>query len=305
MNEHQLALEANSIRESIIEMLLSAGSGHTAGPLGMADIFTALFFAERNSADTDTAGAGDSSEINLRGIMRHNPENPFWEERDRLVLSNGHICPVYYATLAHAGYFDKSELLTLRKFGSRLQGHPHREFLDILETSSGPLGSGLSQASGMAKAILMDKGENTDQYVYCLMSDGELNEGNSWEGIMFAGKYRLRNLIAIVDRNNIQIDGNTEDIMPLEPLADKWRAFNWHVEEINGHNFEEIIDAIARAKTIYEKPTVIIAHTIPGKGVKEFERDYHWHGKPPNKDEAKMALDELRTLGGRIKSENH
>jgi transketolase len=291
MNEHQLAVEANSIRESIIEMLLTAGSGHTAGPLGMADIFTALFFA-------DGPDGG-------RGLMRHNPQIPEWTERDRLVLSNGHICPVYYATLAHAGYFPKSELSTLRKFKSRLQGHPHREFLDILETSSGPLGSGLSQAAGMAKAILMDKGENADQYVYCMMSDGELEEGNSWEGIMFAGKNKLRNLIAIVDRNNIQIDGNTEDIMPLEPLADKWLAFNWHVEEINGHNFEEISDAVARAKTIYEKPTVIIAHTIPGKGVKEFERDYHWHGKPPDAEEAKMALNELRTLGGRIRSEHH
>ncbi len=285
MNEHQLAVQANEIRESIIEMLLSAGSGHTAGPLGMTDIFTALFF--------------------LPNLMRHDPLNPFWEERDRLVLSNGHICPVYYATLAHAGYFPTSELLTLREFGSRLQGHPHREFLDILETSSGPLGSGLSQASGMAKAIMMNKGESTDQYVFCLMSDGELEEGNTWEAIMFAGKYKLRNLIAIIDRNNIQIDGNTEDIMPLEPLADKWKAFNWHVEEINGHNFEEISDAITRAKTIFEKPTVIIAHTIPGKGVKEFERDYHWHGKPPNQDEAKMALGELRTLGGRIKGEHN
>jgi transketolase len=284
MNEHQLALQANEIRESIIEMLLAAGSGHTAGPLGMADIFTALYFG---------------------GILKHNPEDPFWAERDRLVLSNGHICPVYYATLAHANYFPTSELLTLRKFGSRLQGHPHREYLDILETSSGPLGSGLSQAAGMAKAIMMDKGESTDQYVFCMMSDGELNEGNSWEAIMFAGKNKLRNLIAIIDRNNIQIDGNTEDIMPLEPLADKWKAFNWHVEEINGHNFEEITDAVARAKTIFEKPTVIIAHTIPGKGVKEFERDYHWHGKPPNADEAKMALGELRTLGGRVKSEHN
>ena len=299
MNEHQLALEANSIRESIIEMLLKAGSGHTAGPLGMADIFTALYFAGRNDGATGEDGAL------LRGILRHDPVNPFWDERDRLVLSNGHICPVYYATLAHAGYFPQSELLTLRQFGSRLQGHPHRDYLDIIETSSGPLGSGLAQAAGMAKAILMDKGEGADQYVFCLMSDGELDEGNSWEAIMFAGKNKLRNLVAIVDRNNIQIDGNTEDVMPLEPLADKWRAFNWHVEEINGHNFEEIIDAISRAKAVFEKPTVIIAHTIPGKGVREFERDYHWHGKPPSADEAKMALHELRTLGGRIKGEHH
>ncbi len=299
MNEHQLAVQATAIRESIIQMLLAAGSGHTAGPLGMADIFTALYFAP-----THEGNIGEDGSL-LQGILKYDAKNPFWADRDRLVLSNGHICPVYYATLAHAGYFPVAELLTLRKFGSRLQGHPHREYLDILETSSGPLGSGLSQAAGMALAIQMDKGSATDQYVYCLMSDGELEEGNSWEGIMFAGKNKLRNLIAIVDRNNIQIDGTTEDIMPLEPLADKWRTFNWHVEEINGHNFEEIADAIARAKSISEKPTVLIVHTIPGKGVKEFERDYHWHGKPPSVDEAKMALDELRTLGGRIKSEHH
>lgn len=283
MNEQQLQTKANEIRTSVIEMLVEAGSGHTAGPLGMADIFTALYFGN---------------------LLRHDPQNPYDENRDRLVLSNGHICPVYYATLAHAGYFPKEELLTLRKFGTRLQGHPHREYLDILETSSGPLGAGLSQASGMAKAIMIDEGENTDKYVFCLMSDGELEEGNSWEGIMFAGKNRLRNLIAIVDRNNIQIDGNTEDIMPLEPLMDKWKAFNWHVQEIDGHNFEEIADAISRAKAVYEKPSVIIARTIPGKGVKEFERDYTWHGKPPSKEEAKVALEELRTLGGRIKSEH-
>lgn len=283
MNEQQLATKANEIRTSIIEMLVEAGSGHTAGPLGMADIFTALYFGD---------------------LLRHDAQNPYDENRDRLVLSNGHICPVYYATLAHAGYFPKEELLTLRKFGTRLQGHPHREYLDILETSSGPLGAGLSQAAGMAKAIMIDEGENTDKYVFCLMSDGELEEGNSWEGIMFAGKNRLRNLIAIVDRNNIQIDGNTEDIMPLEPLMDKWKAFNWHVQEIDGHNFEEIADAVHRAKAVYEKPSVIIARTIPGKGVKEFERDYTWHGKPPSKEEAKMALEELRTLGGRIKSEH-
>ncbi len=283
INEQKLATKANEIRESIIEMLIEAGSGHTAGPLGMADIFTTLFFS---------------------GIMRHDPLKPMDPARDRFVLSNGHICPVYYATLAHAGYFAKEELLTLRKFGSKLQGHPHREYLPLLETSSGPLGSGLSQAAGMAKAILMDEGENTHKYVYCLMSDGELEEGNSWEAIMFAGKYKLRNLIAIVDRNNIQIDGNTEDIMPLEPLIDKWQAFNWHVQEIDGHNYQEIIDAINRARAVYERPSVIIARTIPGKGVKEFERDYTWHGKPPSKEEGKMALEELRTLGGRIKSEH-
>lgn len=278
----ELELKANEIRQSIIPMLLEAGSGHTAGPLGMADIFTALYF----------------------NLLRHKPENPVWEERDRVVLSNGHICPVLYATMAHVGYFPLSELQTLRKFGSKLQGHPHREYLPSLETSSGPLGAGLSQAVGMAIADRMDNGIASSKYVYCLMSDGELDEGNSWEAILLAGKEKLRNLIAIVDRNNIQIDGYTEDIMPLEPLGAKWEAFNWHVQEIDGHNIEEIISAVNRAKAVFEKPSVIIARTIPGKGVREFERKFEWHGKPPNKEEAKMALDELRTLGGKIKSEH-
>ena len=277
----ELEIKANDIRESIISMLVEAGSGHTAGPLGMADIFTLFYFH----------------------ILKHDPKNPFWEERDRLVLSNGHICPVFYATMAHAGYFPLEELKTLRKFGTRLQGHPHREYLPYVETSSGPLGLGLSQAAGMALADRMD-GKDKDRFIYCFMSDGELDEGNSWEGAMLAGKNKLRNLIAIVDRNNIQIDGFTENIMPLEPLADKFRAFNFHVIEVSGHDFRAINEAVAEAQAVYEKPTVIIAHTIPGKGVHEFERDYKWHGKPPNKEEAKIALHELRTLGGKIKSEH-
>ena len=278
----ELEVKANNIRKSIIEMLLEAGSGHTAGPLGMADIFTLFYFH----------------------ILKHDPKNPDWEERDRLVLSNGHICPVLYATMAHAGYFPISELKTLRKFGTRLQGHTHREYLPFVENSSGPLGAGLSQAVGMALAEKIDHGMSADRYIYCFMSDGELDEGNSWEGIMLAGKNRLRNLIAVVDRNNIQIDGFTENIMPLEPLADKWRAFNWHVIEVSGHDFQALNEAIQEAKGVFEKPTVIIAHTIPGKGVREFERDYRWHGKSPNKEEAKIALQELRTLGGKIKSEH-
>jgi transketolase len=273
---------ANDIRESIIKMLVDAGSGHTAGPLGMADIFTALYFH----------------------LLKHDPKDPGWPERDRLVLSNGHICPVLYATMAHAGYFPVSELMTLRKFGSRLQGHPHREFLPMLETSSGPLGSGLSQAVGMALADRMDRGRGSDRFIYCLMSDGELDEGQSWEAAMLAGKEKLRTLIAILDRNNIQIDGFTGDVMLLEPLRAKWEAFNWHVQEINGHSFSEIVGAVEAAKAIFEKPSIIIAHTIPGKGVKEFERDFHWHGKPPNKEQAEMALAELHTLGGRIGTEH-
>jgi transketolase len=278
----ELEVQANTIRQSIIEMLLEAGSGHTAGPLGMADIFTALYFH----------------------VLKHDPKKPDWPERDRLVLSNGHICPVLYATMAHVGYFPVSELKTLRKFKSRLQGHPHREFLPMLETSSGPLGEGLGQAVGMALANRIDNGPSTDRFIFTLLGDGELEEGSNWEAAMLAGKEKLRNLIAIVDRNNIQIDGFTEDIMPLESLRARWEAWNWHVLEIDGHNFEEIVAAIDQAKAIFEKPSVIIAHTIPGKGVHEFERKFEWHGKPPNKEEADMALHELRTLGGKIKSEH-
>lgn len=278
----ELELKANDIRKSIIEMLLEAGSGHTAGPLGMSDIFTLLFFH----------------------ILKHDPKKSDWSERDRVVLSNGHICPVYYATMAHAGYFPLEELKTLRKFGSRLQGHPHREFMPWLETSSGPLGSGLSQAVGMAIADRIDNTNRSDKYFYCLLGDGELNEGNNWEAVMLGAKERLHNLIAIVDRNNIQIDGYTEDIMPLDDLVKKFESFNWHVQEVDGHNFLAIESAIMKAKAVYEKPSIIIARTIPGKGVKEFERDFKWHGIPPNKEQADMALKELRTLGGKIKSEH-
>jgi transketolase len=278
----ELEEKANAIRESIITMLLAAGSGHTAGPLGMADIFTTLYFH----------------------TLKHDPKQPKWPERDRVVLSNGHICPVLYATMAHAGYFPVSELQTLRKFGSRLQGHPHRDFLPMLETSSGPLGSGLSQAVGMAIADRMDNGVSSQRRIYCLTSDGEHDAGNTWEAVLLAGKEKLHNLVAIMDRNNIQIDGFTEDIMPMEPVADKYRAFNWHVIEIDGHNMKEIADAFEQARAIFEKPTMIIAHTIPGKGVKEFENKFEWHGKPPNKEEGKMALRELRTLGGKIRSEH-
>lgn len=250
--------KARDIRATIIEMLVAAGSGHTAGPLGMADIFASLYFH----------------------VLKHDPKNPSWEERDRVVLSNGHIVPVQYATMAHAGYFPLEECTTLRKFGSRLQGHPERSRLPGLETTSGPLGSGLSQASGMAYALRMDGKKNR---IFCLMSDGEQQEGNTWEAVLFAGKNRLANLTAIMDRNNIQIDGMTEDVMPLEPLAEKYRAFNWHVIEVNGHDVAAIIAALDEAHAIQEKPTLILAHTIPGKGVPEIEGDYRWHGTPPGK----------------------
>lgn len=278
---YELSIRANDIRESIIEMLLEAKSGHTAGPLGMSDIFSYFYFFK----------------------LRHDPNIPFLENRDKVVLSNGHICPVLYATMAHAGYFPVEELKTLRKFGSRLQGHPHREFLPFVETSSGPLGSGYSQACGMALADKID-GKDNDRFIYCFLGDGELNEGNNWEAFMFAGKNKLNNLIAIIDRNNIQIDGFTENVMPLSDLAKKFESFNFNVLEINGHNFREIDEAVNQAHKEKDKPSVIIAYTIPGKGVKEFERDYRWHGKAPNLDEANMALRELRTLEGKIKSEH-
>ncbi|MEK7511384.1 MAG: transketolase [Patescibacteria group bacterium] len=273
-----LTQKAEAIRETIITMLVAAGSGHTAGPLGMADIFTAMYFH----------------------VLRHDPKNPLWEERDRLVLSNGHIAPVLYATLAHAGYFPIEECQTLRKFGSRLQGHPEREKLPGLETTSGPLGSGLSQASGMAYGLRMDGKKNR---VYCLMSDGEQNEGNIWEAVMFAAKYKLGNLIAVMDRNNIQIDGPTEEVMPLDSIKAKYEAFNWHVLEVNGHNIEEFIDAVETAHAVVEKPTLIIARTIPGKGVPEIEYDYHWHGKAPSKEESQRFMQALRSGGGRVTGE--
>ena len=275
-----LELKAEAIRENIIRMLEHAGSGHSAGPLGLADIFTALYF----------------------NILKHDPKKPDWDERDILLLSNGHCVPVQYATMAEAGYFPKKELMTLRKFGSRLQGHPERTKLPGLENTSGPLGSGLSQACGMALALRMDKQQH--RYVYVVMGDGEQDEGNVWEAAMLAGKYKLDNVIAITDRNHIQIDGFTEQVMPLEDLREKWEAFGWHVIEIDGNDIDAVIDACAMARAIHEKPTMIIAHTIPGKGVDFMENDFHWHGMPPNHEQAKLALHELRTLKGKIRGEH-
>lgn len=273
----RIALEkqANEIRQTLVAMLVAAGSGHTAGPLGMADIFTAFYFH----------------------ILNHDPKNPEMPDRDRLILSNGHIVPIRYAAMAHAGYFPVPETLTLRKFKSRLQGHPERERLPGLETTSGPLGSGLSQAAGMAYGARMD---GRKFRTYCFMSDGEHDAGNIWEAVLFAAANKLSNLTAVMDRNNIQINGMTEDVMPLESVRAKYEAFNWHVIEIDGHNMEEIVDAVEEAKAIFEKPTLILAHTIPGKGIKEIEFDYTWHGKPPKKEEAERFLAELRTLGGKI-----
>ena len=276
----ELELKAADIRASIIKSLETAGSGHSAGPLGLADIFTALYF----------------------DILKHDPKKPDWEERDVLLLSNGHCTPVRYAAMAYSGYFPVEELLTLRKFGSRLQGHPERTRLPGLENTSGPLGSGLSQACGNALAMRMNG--QSHRFVYCIMGDGELNEGNIWEAAMLAGKEKLHNIVGIIDRNNIQIDGPTEYVMPLEDLAHKWEAFGWHVMQIDGNNIEAIIDACAMARAIVEKPVVIIAHTIPGKGVDFMEADFHWHGMPPNHKQARIALHEIRTLKGKIRSEH-
>ncbi|GIW66534.1 MAG: transketolase [Candidatus Parcubacteria bacterium] len=272
--------KANKIRQLIIEMLLEAGSGHSAGPLGMADIFSAFYFH----------------------ILRHDPQNPDWPDRDRLILSNGHICPVRYATMALAGYFPIEELKTLRKVNSRLQGHPHRTTLPGTETSSGPLGEGISQAIGIAYAGILDK---RDYHVYCLTSDGEHQEGNIWEAYMWLGKNPLPNLTIIIDRNYIQIDGVTEDVMPLEPLKQKLEAFGLHVLEVDGHNIRAFVDTVRESLSEWKRTSVIIAYTIPGKGVSFMEKKFEWHGKPPNKEEAKKALDELRTLGGKIISEHN
>lgn len=276
----ELELKATEIRQDIIRMLEHAGSGHSAGPLGLADIFTALYF----------------------DILKHNPDKPDWEERDILLLSNGHCVPVRYATMANAGYFDRKELMSLRQFGSRLQGHPERTKLPGMENTSGPLGCGLSQAAGMALAMRMNN--DLHRWVYVVMSDGEQDEGNVWEAAMLSSKYKLSNVIAITDRNNIQIDGPTEAVMPLEDLKAKWEAFGWHVIEVDGNNIEEFIDTCAMARAITEKPIMIIAYTVPGKGVDFMEYDFHWHGTPPNHEQAKIALHELRTLKGKIKSEH-
>ncbi len=287
----ELEAIASRIRVDIIEMLVEAGSGHSGGPLGMTDVFTALYFH----------------------ILKHDPKNPDWEERDRLILSNGHIVPVRYATMARAGYFPVEELKTLRKFGSRLQGHPERVKLPGMETTSGPLGSGLSAASGMALVLRMDK--KPDQRIYCAVSDGEFDEGNIWEAVLFAGKYRLNQLTMIMDRNNIQIDGPTDDIMPLGDVAEKMRTFGWHAIDIDGNDMQAIIDACEEAKRVTDKPTAIIAHTVPGKGVDYMENDYQWHGNPPGvaevpgsppkPEQAEVALKQLRETAERLEGAQH
>ena len=268
MTDIDLKLKANSIRQDIIQMLVEAKSGHPGGSIGMADVFSVLYFK----------------------IMRHEPKNPDWPDRDRLVLSNGHICPVFYATLAEAGYFPKEKLMSLRKLGSPLQGHPHRGALPGIENSSGPLGQGISQAVGMA---LVAKRENKDWRVYSVLGDGELNEGQCWEAFMLGAKYKLDNLVAIIDRNNIQIDGTSDDVLPLEPLSDKFSSFGWNVIVVDGNNTNALTHAFEMARSYADKPSVIIAKTIPGKGVSFMEGKFGWHGKSPNKDEGEAAIKEL------------
>lgn len=273
----QIELKAQNIRVSIIKMLEVAGSGHAGGPLGLADVFAALYF----------------------DILEIKPDQPDWPERDIMILSNGHCVPVQYAAMAERGFFDKKELLTLRKFKSRLQGHPERVLLPGIETTSGPLGCGLSQAAGYTYSLqYLDK--NSQRFVYCVMGDGELNEGNIWEAAMFASKYKLGQLIGIVDRNNIQIGGGTEEVMPLESLRGKWESFGWHVQEVDGHSIESIKEAASMARAITNRPSVIIAHTIPGRGVDFMEYDYRWHGMAPNREQAKEALEKLQILDGQM-----
>ena len=266
----QLKLKANGLRTDIIKMLVEAGSGHSAGPLGVSDIFACLYF----------------------NILNLKPSEPKWPERDRFVLSSGHYAPVMYAAMAEKGFFPKSELATLRKLGSRLQGHVDRVHLPGLENTNASLGQGLGVSCGMALAA---KTDGKKHFVYCHLSDGECEEGSTWESAMFASHSKLDNLIAYVDYNNIQIDGFVEDIMGLEPFADKWRAFGWNVLEADGNNVEKILDAFqwAKAGAGKSKPSMIIFKTVPGKGVSFMQGKFEWHGKPPNKEEAEIALKEL------------
>ncbi|MBI2871216.1 MAG: transketolase [Candidatus Omnitrophica bacterium] len=260
---------AREVRIDIIRMLAEAGSGHPGGSLSAVEIVVSLFYQ----------------------IMRHDPKRPDWPHRDRFVLSKGHACPVLYATLARLGYFPREELMTLRKLGSRLQGHPDPAALPFLEAATGALGQGLSVAIGMALASKLEKNA---WHTYCLMGDGETQEGQVWEAAMSAPKFKLDNLTAIIDYNKGQIDGHTWEVMDLEPIADKWRAFNWKVLTIDGHDFQKVIAAFKEARTIKERPTMIIAHTVKGKGVSFMENVIAWHGKAPSKEEAEKAIQELK-----------
>lgn len=278
LNEQETArieLLARRVRVSILDMLATAGSGHLAGSLDMADAFATLYAQ----------------------VLRYDPEEPLWEKRDRLILSNGHIAPVLYATLAHVGFFPLEELATLRRFGSRLQGHPERMKVPGVETTSGPLGDGLSQAAGIALAGALD---HASYRTYCITSDGEHQCGILWEAVLFASRHGLASLTNIVARNGIQIGGPTEVVMPLEPLVQKYEAFNWHVQEVDGHNVEMFADALEQAALETSRPSVIVAHTIPGKGVPEIESDFTWHGKVPTADQAARWIEALTSEHTRV-----
>jgi transketolase len=264
-----LRLKSREIRADILRSIAEAGSGHTGGSLGLADLFTTLYFH----------------------ILKHKPKAPSWEDRDRLILSIGHVAPVLYTTLAHAGYFPREELMTLRKLGSRLQGHPGRDHgLPGIELSAGSLGQGLSVSVGMAISAKMDQ---KAWRVYSVHGDGEMQEGSIWEAAMSAAHYKLDNLLAFIDRNSVQIDGNTSDVMEIEPLDQKWKAFGWEVFLCDGHDHRQISDTVDLAKEVKGKPSVIILKTIMGKGVKSIEGDYRWHGKAPTKEELEKFLGEL------------
>lgn len=279
MSTAELEIKANEIRETVIKMLVEAGSGHPAGALGSADFWTLLY---------------------LGGVIHVSPQDPWSEDRDRVVLSAGHYCPVLYAVLAEAGFFPREELASLRKINSRLQGHPVARGVPGIENSSGTLGQGISVAVGMALAARLD---GKKYRVICFMGDGEQNEGQVWEAYLSAAKYKLSNLTMVIDRNNIQLDGHTEEVMPLEPFGEKLRAFGFNVEEVDGHHMGEMAEAMNRAKVFYEKPTAIILRTTPGKNVDFMENEYTWHGRAPGMGETVQALLELkkvRTLAGRV-----
>lgn len=269
LSANQLKEKAKQLRISILDMLCEAGSGHPGGSLSAIDIMTVLFY----------------------NIMNHNPKDPHWKNRDRFILSKGHIAPALYAVLADCGYFDPKELKTLRKYGSILQGHPAMNKTPGVEVSSGSLGQGLSVATGLALGAKLD---NENYRVYCMMGDGETQEGQIWEAAMSAGHYKLDNLCAILDYNHVQIDGRVEDVMDISPCKEKWLAFNWNVIEIDGHNVVEIEDAFKKAEEYKGKPTIIIASTIKGKGVSFMENNAAWHGTAPNKQQFEDALAELQ-----------
>lgn len=274
----ELEIIANRLRISVVEMVAHAGSGHQGGPLGMADVFAVLYFHALN----------------------HDPKRPDWEDRDRLILSNGHTCPIRYAAMAEAGYFPHEELKTLRRLGTRLQGHPERTKLPGSESTSGPLGAGLAQAAGLAYAAKMDRKK---WRVFCQTSDGEHESGLHWEAMLFAGKYRLDNLVCIVDRNNIQIDGRTEDIMPLEPLRQKYEAFNWHVIDCDGNSVTAVVAALEATKSLFDKPICVLTHNVPGKGVSYMENSYVWHSQPFKPGEAEAAVEELKATEATLQAE--